>query len=387
MRRFEQPNDDRVRRAKDRFREQLLARPGVVTVGIGKHPTTGEAAVSIGVDRPLDLGDVLPAEFPDDVPAFVRETDPPGPFQHTGRHRPVPLGVSTGTENIAGTIAYILDDGATFYLSSNNHVYAGNELHTEPIIQPGPADGGSAPDDTIGFLTDFVTLEDGTTADVAWAEPEVEIDNFVHNVAVPAGSPIDPAIDDTITKSGRTTGVTSAPVTEVHVDAQVDYGFATFIVEDNFVTEPRADGGDSGSPGLGQDDRPAGVLFAGNSNGDFYNYASNWEAETGMTVVTGALSWDPSAVVVDACGLGASSVATDETIELTASVSNGNDIGVTFDIVWAADGTEFARLSGVSLAAGSSETFVMTYDMSGFGLGGGTYDITSSVPTTTVARA
>lgn len=390
MPRFRQPPEDRVRRAKEQFREQLLANPTVVSVGVGKHPSTGEIAVSIGVDRPVNLDDVLPPTFPADIPAFVEETGPVQPFQtHTDRLRPVPLGVSTGTGNVTGTTSFILDDGSQFYLASNNHVYANNESHGDPILQPGPADGGGAPDDTIGSLSGFVTLVDDVTADVAWTVPEVELDNTALGVAVPSGSPLDPAIDETITKAGRSTGVTSAPVTNTHVDVKVGYSFGDVIVGDCFATEARSQGGDSGSPGLGTNDRPAGVLFAGSDTQDFYNYASNWELETGMAIVTDPLTWDPSAVVVDGCSFSPATadLAEPTQIDLSAIVRNPNGVGVTFDIAWTASGTEFARLPGVSLPANSSNTFVMTYDTANFSLGTGNFQVSSEIPTTTVVQS
>ena len=76
--------------------------------------------------------------------------------------RPVPIGVSTGHPDItAGTIGARVTDGTNVFALSNNHVYANsnNASIGDDILQPGPYDGGAAPDDVIGALFAFKQIE------------------------------------------------------------------------------------------------------------------------------------------------------------------------------------------------------------------------------------
>ena len=71
--------------------------------------------------------------------------------------RPVPIGVSTGHPDItAGTIGARVTDGSNVYALSNNHVYANSNAASDndPVLQPGPTDGGKVATDVIGTLSD-----------------------------------------------------------------------------------------------------------------------------------------------------------------------------------------------------------------------------------------
>ena len=82
---------------------------------------------------------------------------------YTERHRPAPGGVSLGHYQItAGTLGCVVHDHQTGVrmILSNNHVLANRNdgRPGDPILQPGPADGGSPQRDTIALLERFENL-------------------------------------------------------------------------------------------------------------------------------------------------------------------------------------------------------------------------------------
>ncbi len=123
-------------------------------------------------------------------------------------------------------------------------------------MQPGPADGGRAPDDRVGTLAGLVPLEAGVTQTVDAAvalldDPEVDPEYPVGRItttAVALGGEV-------VGKSGRTTGVTAGRVTAIELDdVVVGYGdgLGALRFDDQIEVESTGDGpfsrgGDSGS--------------------------------------------------------------------------------------------------------------------------------------------
>jgi hypothetical protein len=164
---------------------------------------------------------------------------------------------------------------------SNNHVLAASDTGAvgDPVLQPGPADGGTAAD-RVAELAGFVPLRvDGANlvdAAVAVRDDGVEADPS----AVPGGplsdavvraTEIDP--DEHVEKVGRTTGHTRGRITAVEVDGvvvQYDSGLRSFDdqIEIEGLTGAFSAGGDSGSVIWRSADRaPLGLLFAGSAVG------------------------------------------------------------------------------------------------------------------------
>ena len=168
----------------------------LVGVGIGVKWTagapTGDPAVLLLVAQKLPEdalrpADRLPAEVADtvtDVVAIGRPVAGEGPIPPAGvqaltiRLRPAKSGSSVGHRNItAGTIGTCVYDqlpGAArvppapgigkprdYYILSNNHVLANSNAGRvgDPVLQPGPADGGRLPQDQIGELARFVPID------------------------------------------------------------------------------------------------------------------------------------------------------------------------------------------------------------------------------------
>lgn len=199
--------------------------------------------------------------------------------------RPVPIGVSTGQPDVtAGTIAARVTNGSEIFALSNNHVYADRNAAKigDNILQPGRADGGSAPD-AIGTLSDFEPLRfcqllvcpdnkiDAaialTTAEnLGTATPE-------NGYGQPQAKTIAAKLNQEVQKFGRTTGHTHGRITGINATITVNYrtGKVRFSGQIIVTGNGFSQGGDSGSlivtEGRGdQDKRPVALLFAGSPN-------------------------------------------------------------------------------------------------------------------------
>ncbi|MPV36309.1 chymotrypsin family serine protease [Georgenia subflava] len=200
----------------------------------------------------------------------------------TGRVRPLRPGVSIAHQAVsAGTLgAFVTLDGAPgTHILSNYHVLVGSPTARtgDPVLQPGPADGGSD-SDRVGRLAGFVPLSAGERARVdaalALVDDGVGVDP-TYPVGLLAG--VAEAIgDDVVQKIGRTTGVTDGRVTAIELDGVVvgygpELGELTFdnqIEVEGSADLPFSRGGDSGSLVYRPADRRAvGLLFAGSETG------------------------------------------------------------------------------------------------------------------------
>ena len=196
------------------------------------------------------------------------------------RIRPARPGFSVGHFKItAGTIgagAYDLSPvpgiPPRYYILSNNHVLANsnNANIGDPILQPGPFDGGTAPADVIGRLARFVPIKfDGTCNYVDAAVAEVPfhlIDRDIYWNGYPATVAKAAAVGMVLKKSGRTTNFTTGRVTALAATVNVNYGggqVAKFC--NQIITTNMSAGGDSGSMVLDLENNPVGLLFAGSS--------------------------------------------------------------------------------------------------------------------------
>ncbi|RKD95414.1 chymotrypsin family serine protease [Halopiger aswanensis] len=245
----------------------------------------------------------------------VLEPVPEAAPGRTDRHRPVPAGVSEINANsTAGTggpyparvedpdVASD-DDGAVWrddvaagdlVRLSNNHVYARSNAADlgEAVLQPSPEDGGDG-DDRVGDLVGYVPVEDGVRVDVAArsADPERESATYYElEDAWPTGVRRENYADlrgETVTKTGRTTGVSSAPIEATGASVRVDFGEQGVVtLREQLVAGPMSEPGDSGSPVFLEDGTLVGLLFAGSARQTICNRIANVEAELGVEILT-----------------------------------------------------------------------------------------------------
>jgi len=282
--------------------------PNVRLVGKGKKVTrglnTGRDAVVIGVVQKLPITllkkrEILPSTYKG-VETDVIEVGEIRALRTT-KHRPAPGGVSIGHPQVtAGTLGMVIRSSDTRYILSNNHVLANsnNAQIGDPIYQPGVHDGGGE-DDTIARLVDFIPIgfsEESTCpvanfivvvcnwiagvfnrqtrlkavaepvnlVDCAIALPENDVDasDEILEIGIPRGFAT-VEVGDKVKKSGRTTGLNYGEVTITEATARVNYGVGTAMFAEQIITTKLAEGGDSGSVVLDEENNVIGLLFAG----------------------------------------------------------------------------------------------------------------------------
>jgi len=211
------------------------------------------------------------------------------------RVRPVWGGYSVGHKNItAGTIAtsvYRRLSGGIgippkYYLLSNNHVLADSNAAAlgDPILQPGPFDGGTVPGDIVARLSAFVPIQfspaiplalqtnlvDAAIAEVAFSNANRmvywvgDIEGIRPKSAVSIGMKVQ--------KCGRTTHYTTGRIIAINATVDINYtGGKVARFKDQYVSTAMSAGGDSGSLISDLDEKAVGLLFAGSSSATIFN--------------------------------------------------------------------------------------------------------------------
>lgn len=246
---------------------RLASEPGKVTV------ENGVATLEDG-HLTLNIGEEVSA---------VREQM--GPFALARKFRPAFGGVSVGHFRItAGTLGTCCYDSAGFpgkpartYILSNNHVLANSNAASigDPILQPGPFDGGTFPADVIARLSRFVPIKfiqagqpvPLNFVDAAVAEGQFhDLDRRIYWVGDLTGINAAPTVGGVLQKTGRTTNWTTGRITNINATVDVNYGgsrVARFAQQ--ILTTDMSAGGDSGSLVADLAGRAVGLLFAGST--------------------------------------------------------------------------------------------------------------------------
>jgi len=213
--------------------------------------------------------EVLPRAFP---PAWFRQ-----------RHRPLEAGLSVGHFAVsAGTLGFVVQDAAAYYLLSNNHVLANVNAAQpgDPIFQPGRVD--QTPDDgsLVAVLDRFEVLSFIRENVVDCAVGQLLGDQqFYAGWSEAIGGVVQGSrrlrqtdLGTTVFKAGRTTGVTEGVITQVEIDGlRVNMGEpgkpkpASFSDQFEVIgtNGPFSQPGDSGSLVIHEDGHAVGLLFAG----------------------------------------------------------------------------------------------------------------------------
>jgi hypothetical protein len=310
-----------VSNVKTQHAGDLLGRRNVVAIGVGYKVKEGirtdEVSLVVSVKHKvhssaLSPQDVIP-DCMDGVPTDVVELGiPRALLTPRDRWRPAPPGVSLGHYRIsAGTLGCLVELDGEIFILSNNHVLA-DVNHAEvgdPILQPGPADGGTM-DDQIAVLESFVPIDFGTEdpecqvagtmatmlnrlAELAGSHHRLEAVKEtpgVNRVDVALARPISPdlvtaeilhigaplgvgvaMLGTPVQKSGRTTGHTLGTITQVDATIRIDYEGRVALFENQLVASPMSQGGDSGSAVLDESDQVVGLLFAGSDQATIIN--------------------------------------------------------------------------------------------------------------------
>lgn len=241
---------------------------------------------SIGNDPSSDIENSL-LEYTVYLPIIFKDQYLNWPADHsrTGYWRPVPGGVSIGhPETTSGTLGGRIcyeGYGCNCFIT-NAHVAGGlnGAKIGDPILQPGPHDGGKA-DDEIGNIVAMVSPKKGVnnTVDVAIAcgsaenlYPEIYDIGAVNNIyeepsAMLGGKSL--SIGMTAIKCGRTSGCTTLTLigkdATVKVSYLIDRKWVTYTFVHQLLWEGTSGPGDSGSM-IVTDHLWDALLFAGNAD-------------------------------------------------------------------------------------------------------------------------
>ncbi len=317
-------------------RENLLKRANVVATGIGYKETNGTKTTTLSIvcsvtekvaSSRLSGRELVPTTIdgtPTDVvrSGVIRALQAP-----TDRLRPAPGGVSVGHGAItAGTLGCWVTKNGQKVILSNNHVLANsNDAEIgDPILQPGPFDGGNFPQDHIANLEQFVPIAfEGEPSECQFANAVISVFNLgcrvinsntrygvtnvqaVDNLVDAAiARPLNPAdvkdeilnigpiqgtvqgeLGMAIKKSGRTTGFTTGDIQQVDVTANVQYGAGQIaLFTDQLLAGAMSQGGDSGSAVLDDNNRLTGLLFAGSDTTTIINRIENVFSALGISL-------------------------------------------------------------------------------------------------------
>ncbi len=299
-----QPPTEQLLAAKEKLEEQLIlnvtekalsAESGtelhgfenILGVGISEQISsgkeTGRSCVTVYVvakvpEDQVEAEALVPQEV-DGIPVDVIETGELHALPFRGRYRPAPGGVSVGHYKItAGTLGCLARKGSALYILSNNHVLADSNKGKvgDPILQPGPYDGGKVPADVIAKLSQFVPIKFGgpvNEVDCAIAQTSPKLVRPLSKCfGRISATPVACKRNLLVKKCGRTTQFTRGRITDCNATVRVGYGpsgtavFRNQIIIVSLTRNPFSAGGDSGSlicTNVGN--RPVGLLFAGSA--------------------------------------------------------------------------------------------------------------------------
>lgn len=284
-----------LKEVREKHEKSLFIIDGVA--GVYDDPTTQEIVVM--VERPEHIKKIpekldgyrVKVEVTGKIQALKSETDvismfqplQTGAYSRTGVNRPVFGGISVGnakSPTSAGTLGLVVSGtDLKSYVLSNAHVLALNSqanfvpLGTE-IWQPGGYDGGTS-GNRIGVLSKYIPITFRSTrannyADAAIGILEVSglngqvLNSDNTNFYTISGTAIVQS-GDTVRKSGRTTGVTTADVTNPSASVKVYYTNTKWaIFKDQILTGSFSSAGDSGSA-VDKNNQFVGLLYAGSS--------------------------------------------------------------------------------------------------------------------------
>jgi len=324
---------ERHLKAINKYGKDLLNKDNVIGVGVGykqiRQEETNQLSLIIFVEKKipsdrLSKGSIIPGKINGLLTDIVEIGRVRLLENRVDRWRPACPGISIGHYKIsAGTFGAVVKDKTTGekLILSNNHILAnatngadGRSSIGDPILQPGPHDGGG-PKDQIAALLRFIPIRQ-TVQDVECpvAATALQAGNIIIHtirprynirltkytndmniidaaVALPdKQSLIDEEVleigriegvgrvvpGEAIKKSGRTSGLSEGKVQAIGVTIKVgineeETGLFTDQAVSNLLSQP----GDSGSLIVNSEKKAVGLLFAGSDKYTIFNHIDN----------------------------------------------------------------------------------------------------------------
>jgi len=232
------------------------------------------------------------------VSALMAQTDP-------HQSRSTSFGSSGGNVNniskafcCSGTLGSLVKDSSNaLYILSNNHVLADSDQAApgDDISQPGLIDNNCQPATIVADFT--VAPQLGTNVDAALARLRsgtMNSNGAILDIGVPSSAPSRAAVNMSVAKSGRTTGLTCGSVQSTNTSVKVQYqqgcnqGKKFTVTYTNQVVvggSGFSGGGDSGSLIVSQSGKhPTALLFAGSSSTTIGNPAADVLSQTSTSL-------------------------------------------------------------------------------------------------------
>jgi hypothetical protein len=299
---------EHAKAVQERHTDALMAKPDVLGTAIGLNDQ-GKYVVMVllekggvpGIPEKLDDVSVRPVV----TGKIYARADTTSVLS-----RPVPIGVSTGNEGecSSGTIGCRVTDGHNVYALSNNHVYAleNNAPLGSNVLQPGLYDTNCQYNakNAIGTLDAFEPIDFSRHAnnviDAAIASTDTSlVGNMTpgDGYGTPSSTIATAALDMSVQKYGRTTGLTQGQVTGINATVLVSYGYgktARFVNQIVITPGSFSAAGDSGSLIVDMNKNPVGLLFAGSSSDTIANPIDDVLSYFGVTIDNGSSTPPPS---------------------------------------------------------------------------------------------
>jgi len=297
--------------ARNMLEQELLPLAGAGFVGIGHSEAEGEVIVFVEDEQTKERvprsynGYTVRTEVTGKIQAFSTQVaEPLAGVSPERRDEVEPLvgGISLSAYvpdlYYSGTLGMVTYDNK---ILSNSHVMAMHPVTYDfldigtSVIQPGSGDGGQL-GAKVGELEDYIPIDFGSGAenyaDAAISSIDGDIDVSYGEQFGEGGNYwiegwTQVYFEDTVRKSGRTTGVTTGQVIIPNVDVWVQYGDQTAhfvdqiaVAQDNWSFSGP---GDSGSA-VDKDGEFVGLVFAGSEDYAFVNKAQYIIDELGIAV-------------------------------------------------------------------------------------------------------
>ena len=339
---------------QEKVGDALFRNPLVVGHGVGLDENGNPAIIVFTLEdvkqrKDVNISNVGEGDYPlalpyniENVPVvpkvsgmFKVYADPTSRFP-----RPVPIGVSVGHPDItAGTIGCRVTNGTDVYLLSNNHVLANSNKASigDNILQPGPYDGGTEPDDIIGTLFDFEPISfSDNLMDAAIAlvsSNELSVSTPDDGYLIPSSTTVTPEIDMHVKKYGRTTGYTHGTIEAINGVIDVCYQTrgpikcvqsARFINQIVITPGEFSAGGDSGTLIVTDDDNnnPVALLFAGSTTHTIASPINSILDRFGITIDNRDTPIDIEDIAITAISATPGNIILGDSTTVTVTVSN-----------------------------------------------------------------
>lgn len=279
----------------------FLNKRNVQGIGIGfkrkKGYITNNKCIIVFVSKKIPLNNLNDHEV---IPKYYKgvQTDvlESGMF-YTQKIPPTLGGYSIGiaTTLDTGSLGCLVTDNYFKYILSCNHVIA--DENAAPlgidIIQPSLAEGGSAPRDTIGNLSEYVPIKfiDFTTKPenlVDCAVAKVTNNSVVSSKIALVGKlkgVVNTTVGETVKKVGRTTELTNGKVIAVNGTFRLKFRDDDAVFKNQIVTTKMSEVGDSGSILLNNYNFAVGLLMCGSESTTVFNSMTNVLQSLNMLLV------------------------------------------------------------------------------------------------------